>query len=31
MLDKDGNKVGEFKGAERLAKPMGDFLKKYEK
>ena len=31
MLDKDGNKVGEFNGAQRLAKPMGDFLKKYEK
>ena len=31
MLDKDGNKVGEFNGAQRLVKPMQDFIKKYEK
>ena len=31
MLDKDGNKVGEFNGAERLVKPLQDFIKKYEK
>lgn len=30
MLDKDGNKVGEFKGAERLVKPLKEFLEKYE-
>ena len=31
MLDKDGNKVGEFNSAERLVKPLQDFIKKYEK